>query len=73
MQNLYNYQSPAIGSPLLTQKQVKEEASSYPTRNRLCVPYVFVEYPLHQLRWQVIWLLLTDQTYSTRNKLGYFI
>lgn len=50
--------------PHLSQKLV-EEASSYPKRNRLPVPYVFVEYQLHQSRWHVIWLLLADQTYST--------
>lgn len=49
-----------------------KEASSYPKRNRLSVPYVSVEYQLHQLHWQVTWLSLPDHACSTRNKLGYF-
>lgn len=39
----------------------------------LCVPYVSVEYQLHQLHWQVIWLLLSHQNSMDKNKLRYYI
>lgn len=41
--------------------------------SRLCVPYVSVEYQLHQLHWQVIWLLLSHQNCTDKNKLRYCI
>lgn len=44
---MYLYVSTSYWKPQLLWKVVKV-ASSYPKRNRLCVPYAFVEYQLHQ-------------------------
>jgi hypothetical protein len=65
VRHLFNYQSISVGSHTSCKSSWKKHdlilKGSHP-----CVPFVFIEYQLHQLHWQVIWLLLSDQTYSTR-------